>query len=123
MPALVEAAARHSELAAMVARLTSQILAQIETLLGRGIERGELRHDLDPHLAASVLIGPIVFRRLLLHQPPTHQESQPSSNCSCKAWPPMDTLRSRVPRCDLRAPRWMLGVTPGSWMCVEAGCV
>jgi AcrR family transcriptional regulator len=71
MPALVEAAARHPELAAMIARLTSQILAQIETLLGRGIERGELRDGLDPQLAASGLIGPIVFRRLLLHEAPT----------------------------------------------------
>jgi AcrR family transcriptional regulator len=73
MPALVEAAARHPELAAMIARLTGQILAQIETLLRRGIERGELRHDLDPQLAASALIGPIVFRRLLLREAPTLQ--------------------------------------------------
>ena len=71
MPGLVEAAAHHPELAAMIARLASQILAQIETLLRRGIERGELRHDLDPQLAASALIGPIVFRRLLLQEPPT----------------------------------------------------
>jgi AcrR family transcriptional regulator len=73
MPALVEAAAHHPELAAMIARLTSQILGQVETLLGRGIERGELRDDLDPQLAASALIGPIVFRRLLLHEAPTLQ--------------------------------------------------
>ncbi|HEY3035325.1 MAG TPA: TetR-like C-terminal domain-containing protein, partial [Streptosporangiaceae bacterium] len=58
---------------AIIARLTSQVLAQIETLLRRGIERGELRHDLDPQLAASALIGPIVFRRLLLHEAPTLQ--------------------------------------------------
>ena len=71
MPALVEAAAYHPELATLIARLTTQILVQIETLLGRGIERGELRGDLDPQLAASALIGPIVFRRLLLHEAPT----------------------------------------------------
>jgi AcrR family transcriptional regulator len=71
MPALVEAAAHHPELATMIARLTSRILDQIETLLARGIERGELRQDLDPQLAASALIGPIVFRRLLLQEPPT----------------------------------------------------
>jgi hypothetical protein len=71
MPALVEAAARHPELAALIARLTTQILGQIEILLGRGMERGELRRDLDPRLAASALIGPIVFRRLLLHEAPT----------------------------------------------------
>ena len=70
MPALVEAAACNPELAEMIATLTSQILGQIETLLRRGIGRGELRHDLDPQLAASALIGPIVFRRLLLHEAP-----------------------------------------------------
>jgi AcrR family transcriptional regulator len=73
MPALVEAAAHHPELAEVIARLTGQILAQIETLLARGVERGELRDGLDPQLAASVLIGPIVFRRLLLHEAPTLQ--------------------------------------------------
>jgi AcrR family transcriptional regulator len=71
MPALVEAAARHPELAGLIARLTTQILGQIEILLGRGMERGELRRDLDPRLAASAIIGPIVFRRLLLHEAPT----------------------------------------------------
>jgi AcrR family transcriptional regulator len=73
MPALVEAASHHPELAEVIARLTGQILAQIETLLARGVERGELRHGLDPQLVASVLIGPIVFRRLLLHEAPTLQ--------------------------------------------------
>jgi AcrR family transcriptional regulator len=73
MPALVEAAAYNPELAEMIASLTLQMLGQIETLLRRGIERGELRHDLDPQLAASALIGPIVFRRLLLHEGPTIQ--------------------------------------------------
>jgi len=73
MPALVEAAVRHPELATVIARLASQVLAQIETLLGRGIERGELRRGIDPQLAASALIGPIVFRRLLLHEAPTLQ--------------------------------------------------
>jgi AcrR family transcriptional regulator len=73
MPALVEAAAYNPELAEMIASLTSQMLGQIETLLRRGIERGELRQDLDPLLAASALIGPIVFRRLLLHEAPTIQ--------------------------------------------------
>jgi AcrR family transcriptional regulator len=73
MPALVEAAAHHPELAEVIARLAGQILAQIETLLERGVERGELRDGLDPQLAASVLIGPIVFRRLLLHEAPTLQ--------------------------------------------------
>ena len=73
MPAMVEAAARHPELAEMVARLTDQALSQVETLIRRGIERGEIRRDLSPQLAASALMGPLVFRRLLLQEAPTEQ--------------------------------------------------
>jgi AcrR family transcriptional regulator len=64
MPALVEAAARHPELATMIARLTAQALSQVETLIRRGI---------NPQLAASALMGPLVFRRLLLQEAPTSQ--------------------------------------------------
>ena len=73
MPALVEAAARHPELAAIVAGLTAQALSQVETLLRRGIERGEIRPGINPQLAASALMGPLVFRRLLLQEAPTSQ--------------------------------------------------
>src|ERR1035438_8848570 len=73
MPALVEAAPRHPELAKMVADLTTQALGQIEDLLRRGVERGELRPDFDPQTAASALMGSIVLRRLLLHEAPTAQ--------------------------------------------------
>jgi AcrR family transcriptional regulator len=70
IPALIDAAARHPELAATIATLTAAVLEQIATLLRRGVDRGELRDDLDPPLAASMLIGPIVFRRLLLQDAP-----------------------------------------------------
>ncbi len=73
MPALVEAATRHPELAAVVARLTAQMLSQVETLIRRGIERGEIRPDISLQLAASALMGPIVFRRLLLQEAPTEE--------------------------------------------------
>ncbi len=73
MPALVEAAARHPELAAMIARLTAQALSQVETLIRRGIERGEIRPGINPQLAASALMGPLVFRRLLLQEAPTSE--------------------------------------------------
>jgi hypothetical protein len=57
----------------MVARLTAQALSQVETLLRRGIERGEIRAGINPQLAASTLMGPLVFRRLLLQEAPTDQ--------------------------------------------------
>jgi AcrR family transcriptional regulator len=75
MPALVEAATRHPELAWMIAQQATRMLAELETLLGRGIERGELRRDLDPQLAASAIIGPIAFRRLMLGEAPTLQRA------------------------------------------------
>jgi AcrR family transcriptional regulator len=75
MPALVEAAARHPALAALVARLTAQALSQVETLIRRGIERGEIRPGVSPQLAASALMGPLVFRRLMLQEAPTSQHA------------------------------------------------
>jgi hypothetical protein len=39
----------------------------------RGIERGEIRPSVNPQLAASVLMGPVVFQRLLLQEAPTSQ--------------------------------------------------
>jgi AcrR family transcriptional regulator len=70
IPALIDAAARHPEIAATIAALTAAVLDQIATLVRRGVDRGELRADLDPTLAASALIGPIVFGRLLLQEAP-----------------------------------------------------
>jgi AcrR family transcriptional regulator len=74
MPALVEAAAQDPELGKIVAGLTTQSLEQISSLLRRGQDRGELRGAIDVDLAASVLMGPFVFRRLLLNKSPTSHQ-------------------------------------------------
>jgi AcrR family transcriptional regulator len=74
MPALVEAAASNPELAQVVTMLTARFLSQIEGMLLRGRDRGELRGDVRLDLAASALMGPFVFRRLLLHKTPTSAE-------------------------------------------------
>ena len=71
MPALVQAAALHPELADIIATLTARYLSQITTLLQRGRGRGELRRDISLDLTASALVGPFVFRQLLLHKTPT----------------------------------------------------
>jgi AcrR family transcriptional regulator len=71
MPALVEAAALDPQLARIVTTLTTRFLSQIETLLLRGRDRGEVRDNVSLDLAASALMGPFVFRRLLLHKTPT----------------------------------------------------
>ncbi len=43
--------------------------AAIRTILERGIERGELRSNLDVELAIDTLFGPIWYRLLLQHTP------------------------------------------------------
>src|SRR6202046_3913883 len=71
MPALVQAAALHPELAEIITTLTAGYLSQVTTLLRRGLRRGELRRNISVDLAASALVGPFVFRQLLLHKTPT----------------------------------------------------
>jgi hypothetical protein len=71
MPALVEAAALDPGLARIVTTLAARFLGQIETLLLRGRDRGEVRRNVSLDLAASALMGAFVFRRLLLRETPT----------------------------------------------------
>ena len=46
-------------------------IAAIRGLLARGIERGELRPDLDMELAVDLLLGPIYYRVLMSGEPLT----------------------------------------------------
>ena len=46
-------------------------LAAMTGLLARGIERGELRPDLDMEIAIDLLLGPIYYRLLVSGQPLT----------------------------------------------------
>jgi hypothetical protein len=52
-----------------------QVLARrtgaIRSLLLRGIERGELRRDLDVDIAVDLLLGPIYYRLLMSGEPLT----------------------------------------------------
>jgi hypothetical protein len=51
--------------------LTARYLSQLQALLRRGCDRGEIRHDISLEFAASALMGTFAFRRLLLHKNPT----------------------------------------------------
>jgi hypothetical protein len=44
-------------------------IAAVRGLLWRGIERGELRPDLDTELAVDLLLGPIYYRLLMSGEP------------------------------------------------------
>ena len=66
MPRLMSEAAEDPELlAACQAVLVEPRRAQLREVLRRGVERGELRADLDLELAIDGLIGPIVYRVLI----------------------------------------------------------
>jgi tetracycline repressor-like protein len=49
---------------------------QIESVIERGIERGDLRPDTDPRLVQELLIGPIYYR-LLFSGPPVDRKLGP----------------------------------------------
>jgi AcrR family transcriptional regulator len=74
MPSLVDAMSRDAGLARAVReRLLAGRRTALRALLGRGVERGDLRPDLDVELALDVLGGPL-FYRLLVTGAPIDQE-------------------------------------------------
>jgi AcrR family transcriptional regulator len=52
-------------------RVLARRVAGLQELLRRGIERGELRADLDTELAIDLLLGPIFYRLLISGEPLT----------------------------------------------------
>ena len=68
--ALVAEGQADPELAeALRSRWLSVRRAEAREILELGIERGELRGDLDPEVAVDVLYGPIYYRLLVDHAP------------------------------------------------------
>ena len=66
LAALVSEIPRHPELASAVREaFLAKRRRTAFALLREGIERGELRPDLDPELASDALVGPIMLRVLL----------------------------------------------------------
>src|SRR5918995_1196398 len=54
---------------ALRSRWLSVRRTEAKEILELGIERGELREDLDPEVAVDVLYGPIYYRMLVAHAP------------------------------------------------------
>jgi AcrR family transcriptional regulator len=76
-PSLVDAAERDSELDDLRQVNTAQRRATFEHVLRRGIERGELRDDVDLELLIDALSGPIFYRRLRSRASVTRLEVEP----------------------------------------------
>jgi TetR/AcrR family transcriptional regulator, regulator of autoinduction and epiphytic fitness len=69
MPALIEAAEHDERVKDFHVRFSTERRAVLVDLLGDAIEAGELPPGSDPELLVDALVGPIVFRRLMLCAP------------------------------------------------------
>ncbi len=66
MKGLVSELATDSDLAsAFRTQVVALRIAEVERLIARGVERGELRPDIDVHLAHELLFGPVYYRLFL----------------------------------------------------------
>ncbi|HEX2043382.1 MAG TPA: TetR/AcrR family transcriptional regulator [Acidimicrobiales bacterium] len=69
LPAVIDAAERDPEVCAIQRRVARDRRQLVVDLLAEGVAAGEVSPNLDLHLLADCLIGPIVVRRLLDHEP------------------------------------------------------
>lgn len=69
LPDLIAASVRDANLRMSLDEYIRYRRQPLSTLLGRAVERGELAHDADLEVLIDALIGPIVYRRLLSHDP------------------------------------------------------
>ena len=69
LPAIIDAAERDPEVLAIQRRLSAERRQVLVDLLAEGVAAGEVPAHLDLHLLAECLVGPIMVRRLLLHEP------------------------------------------------------
>jgi AcrR family transcriptional regulator len=70
MPGIVDEMSRNGELAAIARdRFLTRRRAGLRAVFERGIERGDLRRDLDVEFALDVLAGPLFYRLLITGGP------------------------------------------------------
>jgi AcrR family transcriptional regulator len=71
LSSLIDAAERDPEFAAVHERLMVERLGTVRGILERGVERGELRADVNPDEVMEHLAGPVFFRRMVRREPIT----------------------------------------------------
>jgi AcrR family transcriptional regulator len=69
LPAIIDAAERDPQVLAIHRRLAYERRQILVDLLAEGVATGEISATVDLPLLAECLIGPLVVRRLLLHEP------------------------------------------------------
>ena len=65
MPCLIEAAGRDEEMASLLDRIGAERERVVTTMVGRAIARGELHTELDIETLVGVIVGPIVFQKVV----------------------------------------------------------
>jgi AcrR family transcriptional regulator len=68
LPAIIDAAERDPDVLAIHRRIAGERRQILVDLLAEGVETGEVAGDVDLYVLAECLVGPIVMRRLLLHE-------------------------------------------------------
>ena len=69
LPAVIDAAERDPEVLAILRRISTERFGQLVALLAEGRRRNEIAGEADLTLLAECLVGPVMVRRLLLHEP------------------------------------------------------
>lgn len=69
LPAIIEAAERDVEVMTIHRRLATERRELLVDLLAEGVASGEVPADANLGVLAECLVGPILLRRLLLHEP------------------------------------------------------
>jgi AcrR family transcriptional regulator len=69
MPALIDAAERDPQVRDFHIRFSTERRNMVIALLREGVKNGELPKDANPELLADALVGPILLRRIMLHEP------------------------------------------------------
>ena len=77
MPCLLSELHRSPELYRCFQKITEPRRELMRQVLRRGIDRGELRADLDLELVLVILVGPVVARSILAWPPAVHQRNLP----------------------------------------------
>src|SRR3954454_22425541 len=96
MPGIVDEMSRNGELAAIArARFLPRRRAALRVVFERGIERGDLRRDLDVDFALDVLAGPLFYRRLITGGSIAEGLSQPFVELILRAFLPASPLRTK----------------------------
>lgn len=69
MPCLIEASHRDAEIEALLDQLAEERQRPVLAIVERARARGELTSDVDPAVLVGVIVGPLLFRKVMMRRP------------------------------------------------------